>query len=383
MAASLVYAYPWDFEGDDGAGERAATLGVDGVAVAASYHATRAARPMHPSLPLVDVEHAACYVPVRASAWAGRRLVPRQPTWVASTDSFGLAGRRVREVGLQTHAWVVLTHNSDLGGANPDLVVRNAFGTRYSYALCPSATDVVEYCATLVDEVLRAGAVDGLVLEACGSMGVEHNGLHEKTSLAGWNRAQHDLLSLCFCAACTKRYADEGLDVSRLLELVRRAVTTVPESVEQALGADLAAALRAVRNGVTAELRRLLAQQVKGSHPDVRVTLHAAAQPWTTGSFATVSPRLDAPVDTLVGQCFEPGSVQGLAALRELSGGRTGLGAFVRPTDDWADESVLYERMADYRRAGMDELHLYHLGLVGPGGLHTLRRISEAFRQSA
>ena len=46
--------------------------------------------------------------------------------------------------GLQVEAWIVLTHNSTLGRAHPDLVVRNAFGDAYPYALCPAAQDVQE-----------------------------------------------------------------------------------------------------------------------------------------------------------------------------------------------------------------------------------------------
>lgn len=383
MVDALLYASPWDFEGDPGAGQRAVDVGVSGVAVAASYHATRAARPMHPTSPLIDVPHAACYVPVRASAWAGSRLVPREPSWMASCNSFGAARERLHDVGLEVHAWVVLTHNSALGSAHPDVVVRNAFGTPYPYALCPSSQDVVEYCATLVDEILLSGPVDGIVLEACGQMGLEHNGLHEKTSLAGWNRAQYELLSLCFCAACSLRYADEGLDVPRLQLLVRRASSTGAASVEQALGAEAAASVSAVRSAVTVHLRRLLTQRVQERHPGVRVTLHAAAGPWDTGSFATVVPSLAAPVDTVVASCFEPErAVPELTAVQGLSG-RTRLGAFVRPTGDWAEQRVQEQRMAAYRAAGLDELHLYHLGLVGPSGLRLLGSMQKAFRDSS
>ena len=383
MSLALVYAYPWDFEGDEGAAERAAALGVDGVAVAASYHAARAARPMHPARPLVQVEHAACYVPVRRAAWAGRRLVPLTPTWVTSDDSFGAARRSLAAVGLPTHAWVVLTHSTALGSAHPDLVVRNAFGDAYSHALCPSSPEVAEYCATLVEEILLAGSVDGLVLEACGPMGFEHNGLHEKTSLASWSTVQRQLMSLCFCTACSARCADAGLDVAELQRLVRQGVRGQPESVEQALGRDLAAAFSGMRNTVTAELRRLVTERGAPSVPRPRTTLHAAPDPWATGSFSTVAPKLAEPVDTLVAQCSEPtASADALAALQALGGRRTGLGAFVQATPDWSDERVLESRLHQLRSSGADELHLYHFGLVGRHGLDVLRRMVLAFQRS-
>ncbi len=383
MPDALGYGYPWDFEGDDRAAGRAAELGIDGVALAANYHATRAARPLHPSRPLVDVQHAACYVPVRPSAWAGRRLVPRTPTWTASADSFGDAMCRLSDVGLTTHAWVVLTHNSALGAANPDLVARNAFGDAYSYALCPSSPHVIEYCTTLVDEVLLAAPVDGLVLEACGPMGFEHNGLHEKTSLADWSQAQRQLLSLCFCSACTTRCEDAGLDVPRLAELVRRGVLTGSASVELALGPDLAAAVADVRTAVAAALRNLVIERAAGVHPRPRITLHADADPWATGSFATVAPTLTEPVDALVAHCFEAADgADALAELGALGDCRTALGGFVRPTQDWSDISTVQSRMQLLRDAGMDELHLYHLGLVGRSGFDILDKMLAVFRLS-
>ena len=380
---ALGYAYPWDFEGDDSAAGRAAELGIDGVAVAANYHATRAARPLHPSRPLLDVEHAACYVPVRPSAWAGRRLVPRTPTWTASADSFGDAVLRLSDVGLTTSAWVVLTHNSALGAANPDLVVRNAFGDAYSYALCPSSPHVIEYCTTLVDEVLLAAPVDGLVLEACGPMGVEHNGLHEKTSLAEWSEGQRQLLSLCFCPACTTRLEDGGLDVPRLAALVRRGVLTGSASVELALGPDLAAAVADLRTAVAAGLRTLVVERVAGVRPRPRITLHADADPWSTGSFPTVAPDLAEPVDALVAQCFDAAKgAEALTRLGAIGDCHTARGGFVRPTQDWSGPGVVRSRMRLLRDAGMDELHLYHLGLVGRRGFDVLGEMLTAFRQS-
>ena len=378
---ALVYAYPWDFEGDGRAADRAASLGVRTVAIAANYHGTRAARPLHPARPLVQVKHAACYVPVRPAAWKGRRLVPGTPDWVDSEDSFGAARDAVERAGLATEAWVVLTHNSALGRDHPDLVVLNAFGDRYDYALCPSAPDVVEYCATLVDEIVASGPGDGLVLEACGPMGFDHNGAHEKTSLAGWSNAQRDLLSLCFCTACTARYRARGIDLDRLGQLVRRAVLTGSDIIEEMLGGELAQAVADVRTSVAAELRSMLAARIKQSNPKLRVTVHGSTDPWATGSFATLAPAVGDGVDTVIASCFaaEHGA-DGVAALHALSGtDGPSVGAIVRPSEDWSDEAVLRERLAAMHEAGMEELHLYHLGLVGEHGLGIMRRMVTAF----
>ena len=203
----MGYAYPWDHIDDPAAAPRAATLGLDTVAVAASYHATRAATPLHPTRRIFEAPQAACYVPVREPAWRGHRLVPATPPWDPAGESFANACRHLAAEGLPVEAWIVLTHNSTLGRAHPNLVVRNAFGDLYPYALCPSQQDVQDYCLTLVEEVFRSAALHGVVLESCGPMGIDHGGKHDKTEFAEWDAPRRTLLSLCFSSACASRYA--------------------------------------------------------------------------------------------------------------------------------------------------------------------------------
>ncbi|TMR93926.1 hypothetical protein EJK15_36845, partial [Nonomuraea basaltis] len=62
---NIAYVYPWDVVGDPAAPERLAALGVDAVALAASYHSTRAATPYHPSHRVLDVPYPAFYLPIR------------------------------------------------------------------------------------------------------------------------------------------------------------------------------------------------------------------------------------------------------------------------------------------------------------------------------
>jgi hypothetical protein len=380
VVTAVGYAYPWDFLDDPAVLDRVAALDLDAVAVAASYHATRAASPLHPGRRLVDAAHAACYVPVRPEVWANRRLVPAMPAWVPA-DSFGDARRTLAAAALRVYAWTVLTHNSLLGRANPDLTVRNAFGEGYPYALCPAAPEVVDYCATLVAEIITLGEPDGVVLEACGPFGVTHGGHHDKTDLAGWSPIERQLLSLCFCAACSSLQAAAGLDPAQVAGLVRAAVRAGDRStsVDDALGTDLAGTLRVVRTGIAHELRAGLVAQA--AH-DVRVVLHAAADPWATGSFATVAPAVGANVAALVGSCWQAATAE--AELRELAGlsdlaGGAAVGGYVRPDVDPGTPAA--ELAVRYRAAGMTEVHLYHLGLASTAGLRRLAHYREAMRQ--
>ena len=176
-----VFLYPWDVVGDPGAAERIAALGVDSVSLAASYHTVRALTPFHPKHRVFTAAHAAAYYRIRDQVWAGRRLRPAAPGWMKDPGSFGSALAALLSVGLEVNAWVVLTHNSHLGRANRDLTVRNAFGDRYTYALCPSHAEVREYVSTVVGEVVEQYPVAAVELEACGWLGFDHNGQHEKT----------------------------------------------------------------------------------------------------------------------------------------------------------------------------------------------------------
>ncbi|WP_046468802.1 hypothetical protein [Allosalinactinospora lopnorensis] len=370
---STVYAYPWDVVGDPGAADRLAGLKADTVAVAASYHTVRAATPQHPDHRMVQARSAACYVPVRPSAWQGSRLVPAEPDWVPGPDPFGAARDALHAAGTPVHAWVVLTHNSLLGTANEDLVVRNAFGDRYTYALCPSAPDVVDYCERLVSEVMTVGAPDGLILEACGPLGARHGGHHEKTEGADWTPVQLDLLSLCFCAACLELYRERGVDPVELKGRVRDGVdaTEPPESVDTALG-PLAEPVRAIRTGVAADLAARLVARARAVRPDIRITMHASADPWATGPFSTAAGGVPE-VDCLVGNCWIPpdAATEGLAALRRLAPSRTSIGAYVLALPPQpADPEALGALTDRFASAGADEFHMYH------GGLASARRLA-------
>lgn len=372
---NIAYAYPWDVDGDPSAAERIADLGVEAVALAASYHATRAATPYHPAHRVLEVPHSAFYLPVHAEAWG--RLVPASPTWTAP-DAYLRARDALKAAGLQVHAWTVLTHNSHLGAAHPDLVVRNAFSDPYPHALCPAHADVVGYCERLVREVLTAGEPDGLILEACGPMGFGHQSTHEKTSGADWTGVLGDLLSLCFCTACADRYP------AGTRERVRAAVdgppatspstSRVPGSMAEALG-ETVEAVRDVRVALSATLRSRLISVARDIAPSTPITLHADPSPWAAGAFAAL-PYGEPGADVLVGSCWGDTDAD-TARLAELAataapGQRVGAYVLALPPRP-ADAAVLADLMAAYRKAGAAELHLYHAGLASPARLAALR----------
>ena len=197
------YAYPWDAIDDDAAASSAAELGVDVVALAATYHATRVVTPLHPTRRVLDVPYSAAYFPIRPDAWRDQRLQPRAPAWMASGDVLQRSRSAIRHArDWPVVAWVVVAHDDDLGATHPEVVARNAFDEPYPYSLCPSSDEVRSYCGTLVEEVMVTTASRGVVLEACGAIGVEHGSLHDKSDMAALNEAERWLLSICFCRSC-------------------------------------------------------------------------------------------------------------------------------------------------------------------------------------
>lgn len=394
MVSTVAHAYPWDLLGDPAAADRIAGLGVDAVALAAAYHTVRAATPLHPRHRLVDARHSALYLPVRPQAWRGARLVPAEPSWVEDRDAFGTARAALRAAGLPVYAWTVLTHNSRLGDAHPDLTVRTAFGDRLPYALCPANPDVVEYCRTLVGEIIDVGEPDGVVLEACGPLGFAHGGHHEKTDGTDWGPVHAQLLSLCFCAVCGARYEREGIEVEQLRSLVRAGVDGEPSSVSAVLGEQLAARVRAVRTSLSRDLRRVLVSEVRDRAPAARIVLHASAEEWATGPFATVAPAVDPAVDVAVDvdvdvftvTCW-PGprvSVPGIRALRELAGSAARIAGYVQALPPRpADGAVLLAEWERYAQEGVAELHLYHAGLASPARLAAMREAISHLRKTS
>lgn len=371
-----AFAYTWDLVGDPAAAARFADLGVDTVTLQAAYHSVRATTAWHPAHRVVHAEHAAAYFRIRPERWRGARLRPVAPTWaVDDEDRFGTATSALTAVGLRSEAWVVLTHSSLLGRSAPDLTVRNAFGERFGYALCPAQPDVREYALTLVREIVELYDIPALVLEACGWLGFEHLSQHEKTSGADLSPCARDLLSICLCQACSRSLAEWGVDASQLSTDIRATVDRelqdgVPAGLNlvEALGEERAQALydhrTAVITGLLTEATALADgrevllmatddEQVTG--PDVGVDLAG----FETAPAAFVLKSWDDEEAAI-------GRVKAAAARTAVP-----LVANVNALGERPDElTALAARLV---AAGASELRYYHAGLASPARLAAIR----------
>ncbi|GAA4682335.1 hypothetical protein [Frondihabitans cladoniiphilus] len=351
---------------------RLADSGADSVTLAAAYHSVRAATPRHPGHRVVDAHEAALYTMVRPAAWAGRALRPEPPGAWAAPDSFARASDTVTEAGLAVEAWIVLTHSSVAGGRVPDACVTNAFGDVYSYALCPSDDRVVEYATTLVSEIALDGA-EGLVLEACGPLGFEHAGRHEKTEGGGWGRGAIALLSLCFCRSCRRALEASGLDPEEVAAHVRASVDRNADV--DALGG-VADVLLQVRRRSTARLAESVVSAARDGGVR-RIAVHAQPDPWGVGPASAVLGRVEG-VDSYIVPTSALEEGRAAADLRDRCGGAS-LAAYVSGMPPRAPDAPekSWPALVD---AGVDELYVYHAGLLDDERLTGVERGLAAVR---
>lgn len=351
------HAYPWDVLGDPAFASRALEAGVDTVALAAAYHSTRAATPLHPRHQLVDARYAALYRPVRDVVWRGRELSPREPDWMPTPDSFGVAAAELRAAGLRVSAWIVLTHNSGLGAEGVSVV--NCFGERYRYALCPARPEVREYAALLAGEAVAGAEVDAVSLEACGQLGLTHLSHHEKTDGA-FSALATRWLSVCCCPACRGSWVERGLDPAHVVDTLRAAVRA--EAVGSASEVPMAAELLGTRQESTDALRAAVLAHLATYVPDVPVTLHAHPDPWATGASPGLTSTAAADVAALVVPAWPTTDASAELVAAAVATGRD-VDAYVTvlPPAAPADLPAHAERL---REAGATGLSLYHLGLA-------------------
>ena len=380
---SSAFLYPWDVLGDPDAPARLADLGLDGVTLASAYHSTRALTPRHPRTRIVTAPYAAVYYPPSDTHWAGQALRPHPQRWLDSADPWGEAAEQLRAAGLEVASWVVLAHNSRLGGENPDSTVRNAYGDRYPWALCAARPEVVAYCAALAAEAgARPGAV-GTELESCGWYGMAHLHAHDKIGGVPLDGTAQYLMSLCFCDVCAAGYAAAG--VPDLAAAVRAALGPVwagaaergaePGAdewagVEALLGKELAALTLTYRQERARVLQRACVAAVRSAaaDPGFLVLLHADPVTHRVGSNTGVEAGWllaadGGGADGLVLPCT--GSSAALDAAPRVAG-RTLAANLTVVTGMGGDPAAVVP-------AGADEVRLYHAGLASDTDLAVLR----------
>jgi hypothetical protein len=384
---AVAYLYPWDLVGDPLMVARLVSAGFEHVSVAAAYHSVRASTPQHPLHRFVVAERAALYRPVRSAVWAGRSLRPFSAPWTGREDSFKHAVEALDAGGLRVSAWVVLTHNTTLGREHRDLAVSNCFGDSYDWALCPANAEVREYAALLATEAVRDLALEGVSLEACGQLGVEHGSHHEKTAWA-YSPLGEEILSICCCGACQRSWEAEGMDARATVQALKEAFETAERqhdgavgAPEEVLGAATAASLLTCRQHHCDALLEEVLGSLLSADDSLRITLHAQASPWATGASPGLTPSsAQRPNAVLVPIQATSTNIAGdVAAARHLVPPEVSVAAYVNLLAPIAPDDF-DEHASRLLKAGADELHLYHFGLANPERLPLFSRLTSTWR---
>ncbi|MDJ1113814.1 hypothetical protein [Microbacterium dauci] len=312
--------FPWDVDGDPNAAAWLAEHEVTDVALAATYHAARAATPRHPAHQIVHLDHSASYLDGPAPLPRGRFSFER------ARDDLTVAGVRVS-------AWVVLSH---LEGARRDIPrVIDAFGTESRHALCVRSPEALEFAVETVRSVARAGC-DRLIVEGASWSNLGHASLHDKIAAADLNTRA---LSWCLCQRCASA-AD--VDPGRVRAALHR---------REPVPADAAERVRLARRDAADGLRAHVLHTARASgiadvlfHPD-------PDEPSPHGR-------------TLVDAWHDTSAA--VAQFRDS----TADAAYVNILNDPAPSAIdLGTRWSALRAAGANELLVYHAGLASTSRL--------------
>jgi hypothetical protein len=374
MSYKAIYTYAWDIAetGVASALDEFRALGLDTVTIAGSYHAGKFLRPHGKTGKVYFPEDGTVYFNADPSRYGAIKpvansLLKKQDVLRELTD----AG------GMQVNVWLVLLHNTLLGMAHPDAVVRNAFGDPYYYNLCPSAPAARAYAVGLAKDVTETYAVSGLSLEAPGFTPYAH-GYHHEFALNKPNRWLDGKLGLCFCEHCVAGAEKAGIDAKRLKAKVAEEITVYLDS-DIDLPDDMADAFWMADVAENGELRRyldyrsatvtsLIAEIRAAVRKEVTVSvIPSVARPtggaWYEGTdlkaLAGIADRIEA--------CFyEPSATRvkaDLFDLRRRLGDKAKLRGIMRPAyPDLASKGEFLAAVEALRAGGVSELAFYNWG---------------------
>ncbi|MFO7918397.1 MAG: hypothetical protein R6V13_09980 [Anaerolineae bacterium] len=362
---AALWSYPWDLldEGLDESLGRIADMGLDGVSLAVSYHAGMLLLPHNPRQKIRFLEDGALYFRPHGGHFEGLALQPRISRLVEERDPLVAVCAAAERKGLEVVAWTICNHNSYQGERHPDVVMRNAFGDPYRYALCPSHPDVGAYLQALVQE-LSDYPVRALQLESCGFMGFPHSYHHEKIRMHLGATGRY-LMGLCFCPACEEVAQREGVDLNGAREATRRYLESILAGrippTETFSEEDLLDELPQLAPYLRMR-ERVISRLVGRLHETVEKPLNLL------NLGAMPDPELAPHVDEVTVCAYEVGADAVAATTRAARGKiqpsvRLGIGIEACPLLSPSEENMVAKVRAAWD-AGADALYFYNYGLV-------------------
>lgn len=374
MSYKAIYSYAWDLA-EIGAGaaiDEFLALGLDTVTIAGSYHAGKFLRPHGKAGKVYFPEDGTAYFKTDATRYGA--IKPRPNSLLADHDML----RELTDDGRAAiNVWLVLLHNTTLGMAHPESVVRNAFGDPYFYNFCPSAPEARAYARGLAKDVTESYPVSGLSLEAPGFAPYAH-GYHHEFALIRSNPWLENMLGLCFCEHCVARAETSGIDARRLKAQVARDIEAYLAS-DIDFPADMAEAFWRADIVADGDLRRYLdfrsgvvTSLVTEIRAEVRADANVAVVPsvarptagaWYEGSDL----RALGKATGIIEACFyEPSPMRVKADLfdiRRRVGEDAKVRGILRPSfPDFEAKGDFLAAVEALREGGVDELAFYNYG---------------------
>jgi hypothetical protein len=374
MSYKAIYAYAWDLaeEGVLQATGQFRQLGLDTVTIAGSYHAGKFLRPKGRAGKVYFPEDGTIYFHPDLARYGD--IKPRPNGLLREKD---VLRELTQTPDVATNAWMVLLHNTPLGMAHPDVTVRNAFGDRYPYSLCPAAPPARAYAVALASDIADNYAISGMSLESPGFAPYVH-GYHHEFALMKSNRWLEAQLGLCFCSHCLAGAGAAGVDAGRLKAQVAEDVDAYldsdvdfpPDMAEAFWLADTRSdgALKAFLDWRNAVVSSLVAEIRAAVRPGVNVAIiPSVARPtggaWYEGSdLAAIAESAG-----ILEACFyEPTPMRvksELFDLRRRLRGKGKLRAILRPSHpDIDNRAAFVEACRALGEGGVKEVAFYNYG---------------------
>lgn len=362
------YAYSWNLLALDRELGAMADMGMRHLTLAASYHAGKFIQPRDRGRRVYFPEDGTVYFRARSERYG--KLKPQAARIV--DDERDVLKDACDDGRLRCRAWTVLNHNSRLGWAHPEVVVRNAWGDPYPYALCPANPHVAAYAVALCADLADQHDLESLLLETPGWLTYDHGYHHEFAQLAP-NAEASALLGLCFCDHCLAGARGAGIDATRLQETVRRRIDALlaDEAGEAREDPDLAA-FHGWRAGVVtalcAEIRANVRREVEVHAISTCQRPHANAylEGHDLGALAAVLDGIELPI-------YQPSAAAAASdfawATRAVGDARK-CGVILRPGyPDMADKDQLRESVRPMIAARVRSMSFYNYGLLPAANL--------------
>jgi hypothetical protein len=381
MNYRAMYAYPWDLA-DEGVGDvirEVEAIGINTMTIAGSYHAGKFLRPHGRNGRVFFPEDGTVYFKTDPAAYG--MIKPVLNSLVRERD---IVGEMTGNARVATNAWLVLLHNSRLGQLYPQATVRNAFGDRYVYSLCPSVPEAREYALALCKDVTDHYPVVGITLETPGFLPYAH-GFHHEFAMVRPNRWLDNRLGLCFCDHCVASAASAGIEAGRLETRMRQEIETYlageidfPDDLAEAFWlSDIAT------DGALSRFLRWRCDVVTSLVREIRATVRAdatvaiipsVARPTSGAWYEGSDLRALAEAAGIVEAClYEPSVERVRADLRDVQRRLTGAGelrGILRPGfPDLHSRSELVAAAHALGDAGVSGIAFYNYGHLRRGNL--------------